>query len=95
MSRFLVRIACFVLLAAAAGAEDRSFKECSACSEMVGIPAGRFVMGSPASEKDRKPDEGPQVEVKLEPFWMGKCEVTWEEYEQWGLGLDQERRQPA
>ena len=60
--------------------------------DMVPIPAGTYKMGSPAGEKDRKPDEGPQVEVKLEPFWMGKCEVTWEEYEQWGLGLDQQRR---
>ncbi len=49
-------------------------------------------MGSPASEKDRKDDEGPQVEVKIEPFWMGKCEVTWDEYELWGLKLDQQRR---
>lgn len=60
--------------------------------DMVPIPGGTFKMGSPASEKDRKPDEGPQVEVKLEPFWMGKHEVTWGEYELWGMGLDQYRR---
>jgi formylglycine-generating enzyme required for sulfatase activity len=60
--------------------------------DMAPIPGGTFEMGSPAGEKDRKADEGPQVEVKLEPFWMGKCEVTWGEYEQWGLGLDQQRR---
>ena len=59
---------------------------------MVPIPGGTFKMGSPASEKDRKDDEGPQVEVKIEPFWMGKCEVTWDEYELWGLGLDKQRR---
>ena len=59
---------------------------------MTPIPGGTFKMGSPANEKDRKDDEGPQVEVKLEPFWMGKCEVTWGEYELWGLGLDQQRR---
>jgi formylglycine-generating enzyme required for sulfatase activity len=61
--------------------------------DMVPIPGGTFKMGSPASEKDRKDDEGPQVEVQLEPFWMGKHEVTWDEYELWGLGLDQQRRQ--
>jgi formylglycine-generating enzyme required for sulfatase activity len=60
--------------------------------DMAPIPGGTFKMGSPASEKDRKDDEGPQVDVKLEPFWMGKCEVTWGEYEQWGLGLDLQRR---
>ncbi|MGC4005005.1 MAG: formylglycine-generating enzyme family protein [Pirellulales bacterium] len=28
-------------------------------------------------------DEGPQVEVEVEPFWMGKCEVSWAEYMEW------------
>ncbi|MEN6451144.1 MAG: SUMF1/EgtB/PvdO family nonheme iron enzyme [Thermoguttaceae bacterium] len=60
--------------------------------EMLPIHGGTFKMGSPATEKDRNADEGPQVEAKIEPFWMGKCEVTWAEYEQWGLGLDKQRR---
>jgi len=46
--------------------------------DMVAIPGGTFQMGSPASEKGRKPDEGPQHSVKIEPFWMGKLEVTWD-----------------
>ena len=50
--------------------------------EMLPIPAGEFTMGSPASEAKRKADEGPQHKVKLDAFWMGKCEVTWNEYEQ-------------
>lgn len=49
--------------------------------DMLPIPGGEFVMGSPDSETARKPDEGPQHKVKLDPFWMGKCEVTWDEYE--------------
>ncbi|MDA1014705.1 MAG: formylglycine-generating enzyme family protein [Planctomycetota bacterium] len=48
--------------------------------EMVPIPGGTFVMGSPATEKGRKAHEGPQFEVRVEPFWMGKYEVTWAEY---------------
>jgi len=60
--------------------------------DMVPIPGGTFKMGSPADEADRNDDEGPQVEVKLEPFWMGKCEVTWNEYVLWGMGLDKQRR---
>jgi formylglycine-generating enzyme required for sulfatase activity len=59
---------------------------------MTPIPGGTFKMGSPESETGRNADEGPEREVKIEPFWMGKCEVTWEEYELWGLGLDVERR---
>ena len=61
--------------------------------EMVPIAGGTFKMGSPDSEKDRNDDEGPQVEVKLDSFWMGKCEVTWGEYELWGSKLDKQRRQ--
>jgi formylglycine-generating enzyme required for sulfatase activity len=48
--------------------------------EMVPIPGGEFVMGSPESEKDRKPDEGPQHKVKISPFWIGRYEVTWDQY---------------
>ncbi len=48
---------------------------------LVPIPAGEFTMGSPETEAGRKPDEGPQIKVKIEPFWMGRCEVTWNEFE--------------
>jgi len=48
---------------------------------MIPIPGGEFVMGSPENEKGRKPDEGPQHKVKISPFWIGKFEVTWNEYE--------------
>ena len=60
--------------------------------QMAPIPAGSYTMGSPTGEKGRKNDEGPQVKVKIEPFWMEKHEVTWNEYELWGLGLDKQRR---
>ena len=48
---------------------------------MVPIPGGEFTMGSPDQEPGRKPDEGPQHKVKISPFWMEQCEVTWNEYE--------------
>ena len=39
-------------------------------------PAGRFIMGSPRDEPERRPGED-QVEVTLtRGFWMGKYEVT-------------------
>ncbi|MCA9141233.1 MAG: formylglycine-generating enzyme family protein [Planctomycetales bacterium] len=47
---------------------------------MEPIPGGKFLMGSPDSEVGHKDDEGPQVEVTIEPFWMGRYEVTWVEY---------------
>ncbi|MCA8998234.1 MAG: formylglycine-generating enzyme family protein [Planctomycetaceae bacterium] len=60
--------------------------------EMVPIPGGVYTMGSPENEENRNDDEGPQHQVKIEPFWMGKCEVTWDEYDTWRLNLDIQRR---
>ena len=45
--------------------------------ELVKIPAGEFMMGSPESEKGHQTDEGPQHRVRIEkPFYMGKHPVT-------------------
>src|SRR6476659_3170488 len=49
--------------------------------ELLPIPGGTFTMGSPPGEPSRKEDEGPQHEVTLKPFWMGKTEVTWDAYD--------------
>lgn len=48
---------------------------------MMPIPGGKFLMGSPPSEPNRKQDEGPQHEVNIEPFWMAEFEVTWDLYD--------------
>ena len=48
--------------------------------QMVPIPPGEFLMGSPMTEAGRGEDEGPQFKVQIQPFWMGRCEVRWEEY---------------
>ncbi len=47
---------------------------------MVPVPAGNFSMGSPDSEPNRKPDEGPQKKVQIDAFWMGAREVTYDEF---------------
>ncbi len=49
--------------------------------EMAPIPGGTFAMGSPRVERGRSRDEGPAHEVTIEPFWMGKTEVRWDEYD--------------
>ncbi len=49
--------------------------------DMVAIPGGTYLMGSPASESGRGADEGPQHPVTVRGFWMGKCEVAWDEYD--------------
>ena len=49
--------------------------------DLVALKGGEFTMGSPAKEKGRKEDEGPQHPVKIEPFWMGKYEIQWDLYD--------------
>src|SRR5262245_29273468 len=46
--------------------------------EMIAIPGGAYLMGSPPGEKGRRDDEGPQHPVAVRPFWMCKTEVTWD-----------------
>jgi len=49
--------------------------------EMVLIPAGKFMMGSPASEKGRRDNETQHEVTLTKPFYMGKYEVTQEQWE--------------
>jgi formylglycine-generating enzyme required for sulfatase activity len=64
--------------------------------DMVAVPGGTYLMGSPASEKGRRADEGPQHPVAVRPFWMGKCEVTWDEYDAyWKQEEGKEEKKPA
>lgn len=53
-----------------------TFRDCTDCPEMVSIPAGSFMMGSPASEAGRSDNEGPQRRVTVPAFAAGKYEVT-------------------
>jgi formylglycine-generating enzyme required for sulfatase activity len=70
--------------AEAAGAMQagRVFRDCPECPEMVVLPAGEFMMGSPQSEAERNTDEGPRHKVTIaKPFAVGKFEVTFAEWD--------------
>jgi formylglycine-generating enzyme required for sulfatase activity len=65
-----------------------SFRECATdqskdfCPEMIVVPAGSFVMGSPLTEVHRHADEGPQHYVTIaKPFAVSKFELTFEEWD--------------
>ncbi|MBO1046693.1 MAG: SUMF1/EgtB/PvdO family nonheme iron enzyme [Dolichospermum sp. DEX182a] len=49
--------------------------------EMVEIPGGTFIMGSPASEAGRSNHESPQHQVTVPSFYMGKYELTQAQYQ--------------
>jgi formylglycine-generating enzyme required for sulfatase activity len=59
------------------------FTECAnGCPSMIVVPAGRFVMGSPATEADRTASEGPQHEVTIaKPFAVSRTEVTFAQWD--------------
>jgi formylglycine-generating enzyme required for sulfatase activity len=58
-----------------------TFRECSDCPELVVIPPGSFVMGSPDTEPGRGADEAPLRTVAIpKPFAVGRLETTRSEY---------------
>jgi len=48
---------------------------------LLEIPAGKFTMGSPASEKDHQSNEQAVAVTLTKPFWLGKTEVTQGQWE--------------
>ncbi|MBL7223738.1 MAG: formylglycine-generating enzyme family protein [Candidatus Brocadiae bacterium] len=63
--------------------------------DMVLIPGGIFTMGSPATEKGRKKDEGPQHKVRIKPFYLCTTEATielWRIYAYSGYKIDERGR---
>lgn len=68
-----------------APSRNRSFRETLAGTtvafEMVRIPGGRLEVVDPRAEGGRR-----VIEVK--PFWIGRTEVTWDEYDVFVFGLD-------
>jgi len=92
--RPFVAASLLALLAAAApggaAAGPTAFRDCqdrtaagdAVCPEMMPIPPGRFVMGSPAEEEGHRPDEEPLHPVGLDrAFAMGRTEVTFAQWD--------------
>src|SRR5690606_13103215 len=59
----------------------QTFKECRNCPEMIVLPAGTFMMGSPPDDPMRRDNEV-QHEITFErPFAMSTTPVTWNQWE--------------
>lgn len=61
--------------------EDKVPKAADHLLKLLPIPGGKFLMGSPEDEEDRRADEGPQKTVNIAPFWMSETEITWALYD--------------
>jgi formylglycine-generating enzyme required for sulfatase activity len=60
----------------------QSFKDCPGCPEMVAVPSGSFLMGSPKSEPGHSSNEWPQRSVTFaKPFAIGRFAVTFAEWD--------------
>jgi len=59
------------------------FHEClKDCPEMIVVPAGEFMMGSPVNEKGRSTNEGPQHLVTIaRPFAVSMLDVTFDDWD--------------
>src|SRR3979409_2810923 len=59
-----------------------SFKECDACPEMVVVPKGSFIMGTPITEVDRAKGEDPLHRVSFaKPFAVGRFTISFDEWD--------------
>jgi formylglycine-generating enzyme required for sulfatase activity len=56
-------------------------KECRNCPELVVLPAGSFLMGSPPGEPDRRPNEAQRRVTFARPFAMATTPITWDQWE--------------
>lgn len=71
-----------VPIAKGPGPAGAPFQDCETCPQMVTLPAGRFTIGSPATERGRNPDEGPQREVAIAmPLAVSRYPVSFEEWD--------------
>jgi formylglycine-generating enzyme required for sulfatase activity len=76
------RILLLVLLFALPASASTSFRDCEICPEMVMIPAGSFMMGTPDSEPGSYIWERPQRQIPISrSFAAGKYEVTFDEWD--------------
>ena len=58
-----------------------AFRDCEDCPEMVALPAGEFLMGSPDGESERRNVEGrPRRVVIAKRFAIGRFEITMEQF---------------
>ena len=87
-----IALAGSILAQGAAGhTPGERWRDCDECPEIVALPSGMFMMGSPASEESRYDREGPTRLVMIaRPFAIGVYEVTRDEYSRFVLATNYE-----
>lgn len=60
---------------------DTRFQDCAGCPEMINVPDGSFIMGSPSTEPQRTLAESPQREVNISKFALSVTEITFDQWD--------------
>ena len=84
MAAVVVVLVLSVGLAVSENAEnsrDGTFRDCEICPEMIVVPPGTFIMGSPETEKGRDQDEGQHRVTISYSFAVSKGPITWDQWE--------------
>lgn len=87
MARFAIALLVLLSLSGYAEAQKKRaddpqvLRDCRGCPEMVVVPAGEFMMGSPESERGRGSNEGPLRKVAVPAFAIGRHEVTFAQWD--------------
>lgn len=66
-------------------AYDQGVPDSNVSLRMVPIPGGEFRLGTPSDEVGRGEDEGPRQLVRVDAFWIGAHEVTWDAFRRFML----------
>jgi formylglycine-generating enzyme required for sulfatase activity len=77
----MILITGFTISSEDKGRANNNFKDCDICPEMVVIPPGTFIMGSPETEKYREKDEGQHRVTINYSFAVSKAPITWDQWE--------------
>ena len=83
---FLIGIPNGFLVAQQMGNYDQEIENEQISIEMVFVEGGSFNMGVENNDTTRDENEKPIHEVRLDDFWMGKYEITWEQYDAFIFG---------
>lgn len=92
--KYFFKLSTIILLASQAQiaiAQDfnnytQDLKEESITIDMIAVKGGTFSMGANNNDSTREDDEKPSHQVEVDDFWMGKYEITWEQYDAFVFG---------
>lgn len=54
--------------------------------DVVAVKGGEFSMGTDSNDTSRNEDEKPEHKINVDDFWMGKYEITWDQYDAFVFG---------